>query len=856
MIDYKALKLDLKKKADKDPFKFYPVSVLEREGFKRKHCIKCKKYFWSTTDIDVCGDSNCLGGYSFLGNSPTKEKLDYLSVWDKFKTLMKKKGYTPIDRYPVTARWRTDVNWVNASIYNFQPYVVSGEVEPPANPLVVPQLCMRFNDVDSVGISGRHNTSFVMIGQHAFYPPEQFNQQQYFEDIYDWLTKGVKIPKPDLVFHEDQWGGGGNLGVSMEFFSRGLELGNQVYMSYSVDEQGYHPLKTKVLDMGMSQSRYAWLSQGKGTSYDVEFPTVCKMLYKTFGLKQDELFLRFMPYAGILNVDETDVEKAWKMIALKLGEDVTSLKEHILSLAAMYSIADHSRTFLIGVNDGALPSNVGSGYDLRLVLRRSLDFIHKYGWNIDLMKIIETHAKYLKPQFKELSLHLLDVQKVLHVEMERYTTNRIVTRKLVENLKGKPLSTEKLIELYDSKGVSPELVVEVMPHIEIPDDFYTQVQARHEQQPTLEIKKTILLSLDDLPETQGLYYDDWKLVDFKAKVQFTDGQYVVLDKTLFYPTSGGQMHDQGSLNGEEVVEIFKQGKYLIHKLKQKPSFKVGELVEGHIDFNYRKQLTQHHSSTHLINAAAKKVLGNHINQAGAKKTLEKAHIDITHYQSLTREELDHIEQEANTLIKSCIPIHKSFIERTQAEKEYGVGIYQGGVVPGKKLRIVNIVGVDVEACGGTHLNNTSEAELIKIIKASKIADGIVRLEFVAGAKAKEYQKQEGTLLDEVTALLGVKPAEITLASERLFNLWKIAGKQLKKLQDPPYLEQVKKGNQVLEPLMYVPLKSTSKSSLDVEELLRETAVLLKTQPEHLVKTLQRFKNELEQYKKEIEKKLK
>src|SRR3989344_6243717 len=188
-MDLKKLKADLKKQTDKSPEKFYAVKTLKEKGYSREHCENCGKYFWTTTSDKICGDPSCAGGYTFIGEKVAKKKMDFIDVWKEFSGMFKKLGYTPIKRYPVVARWRDDTYWNNASIYDFQPYVVNGEVEPPANPLVVPQPCVRFNDIDNVGITGRHYTSFIMIGQHAFDTPEKYNQEKYLGDIFSWLTK-------------------------------------------------------------------------------------------------------------------------------------------------------------------------------------------------------------------------------------------------------------------------------------------------------------------------------------------------------------------------------------------------------------------------------------------------------------------------------------------------------------------------------------------------------------------------------------------------------------------------------------------------------------------------------------------
>ena len=166
------------------------------------------------------------------------------------------------------------------------------------------------------------------------------------------------------------------------------------------------------------------------------------------------------------------------------------------------------------------------------------------------------------------------------------------------------------------------------------------------------------------------------------------------------------------------MEGFLDPNEVLKKLKLKEGMK----VHGKIDIEHRKQLAQHHTATHIVNAAARKILGNHINQASAKKTREKATLDITHYQSLSGEETKKIENEANKIVNSRIDIIKKFYPRTEAEKRFGMSIYQGGAVPGKKLRIVQIKGLDTQACGGTHLNSTFEAGKIKILKSTKISD--------------------------------------------------------------------------------------------------------------------------------------
>ncbi len=791
VVDEKKIKQEFKKKAQKTPEKYYPAEFLKSEGFVRKQCKKCGTFFWSVDETrEICDDPNCTGFYSFIGNSPSPLRLDFVKVWQEFAKLFEKLGYTPIPRYPVVARWRDDMDFVIASIADFQPHVVSGEVEPPANPLVVPQFCLRFTDIENVGITGRHYTGFVMIGQHAFVPAERYDQEKYLADIYEWLTRGLKLPKEEIVFHEDAWAGGGNMGPSMEFFSRSLEIGNQVYMMFDIRDGTIKDLPIKVLDMGMGQERCAWLTTASATSYEANMPTVVKFLYKATGVKPNHrLIEKFLPYSGILNVDEIDdVERAWQSIATKIGIDAQLLKSTILPAAALYSIADHTRSLLFAIGDGALPSNVGGGYNLRVILRRVFDLMDEYNWDFDLVKVLEAHARYMKPQYPELMDVVEHVARVFDIERKKYDATKNMVREVMVKLKGKKIDESLLIQLYDSKGISPEMLVKGGIIERVPKDFYTRVAEKHEITRRKELEKSKesqpikRLELEGVKPTTILYYDDYRLVEFEARVMRVKNNYVVLDRTAFYPTSGGQLHDLGVLNNVEVVNVFKVDGVVVHEVKDGSKFKEGMNVKGRIDLERRVKLAQLHTATHIIGGACRKVLGKHVWQAGAEKTPKKARLDITHYESLDKETLRKIEEEANRVVMMNMPVESIMMERNEAEKRFGFVIYQGGAVPGKTLRIIRIDDFDVQACGGTHVKSTAEVGPIKIISSSKIQDGVVRLEFVAGLSLLDYVMEAESYLRKSCDVLDVAPSQLPRAVKRFFDEWKKQKKEIEALR--------------------------------------------------------------------------
>ncbi|MBD3254831.1 MAG: alanine--tRNA ligase [Candidatus Lokiarchaeota archaeon] len=783
----KEVKKAFKLIASENPDDYFPTKELRSLGYMRRKCATCGTHFWTTHEKrEHCGDPACTGGFKVVEENPAGVKLTYIEVWNKIVEILEPRGYKPIKRYPCVARWNPTSEFTIASISAFQPYVVSGEVEPPAKKLLIPQFCLRFNDIENVGITGSHCTGFVMIGQHSFVPPEEWNQGELFMDMHDFITEGVGLSKNEITIHEDSWAGGGSFGCSLEFFSRGVELFNQVYTMFEQTPEGPRELKLKVLDMGLGQERVAWFSQGTPNMYEAVFPYVLSKLRKITNINLDlELYNEFSKFSAYLNIDEVeDMDEAWQTVGKKLGLSVDLLKEKILPMTAIYSIAEHARTLLFAINDGKLPSNVGGGYNLRVIFRRAISFIDKFDWNVKIDEVCAWHAEELRDIFPEVSDHLDDIRKILEVEEQKFfSTKKKANNILKKILENGTISTETLIELYDSNGINPDMVKKAAGKynvaVRIPDNFYRLVLERHEQSEQIHATdKEIEVDLSGIPETEPLYYYDYMKYSNKAKVLKILDSMVVLDKTVAYPTSGGQLHDVGYINDQKFEDVFKQGNYIIHVLKDKPKFEEGDKVEIRVDQEWRKQLAQHHTATHIVNAAARDVLGQHINQAGAKKTLEKSHLDITHYEQISRDKIERIEERANEIVEKEIDLNLDFMPRSDAEQRYGMNIYQGGAVPGKKIRIVEIPNVEVEACGGTHLNNTGEAGRIKITKSQKIQDGIVRLSFTAGEATDKLEERNQHILNKLQNLLGVEEKLLLGRIEELLRKWKNLNKAL------------------------------------------------------------------------------
>ncbi|MCQ8898614.1 MAG: alanine--tRNA ligase-related protein, partial [Hadesarchaea archaeon] len=363
---------------------------------------------------------------------------------------------------------------------------------------------------------------------------------------------------------------------------------------------------------------------------------------------------------------------------------------------------------------------------------------------------------------------------------------RLVERTLSSLPPGSSLPLEKLFEFYDSHGLPPELVREVGREkgveVEVPEDFYIRVAERHSSPAREEAGGG---GEERLPRTRLLFYEDPYRREMEARVVFSREKEVVLDRTVFYPEGGGQEGDSGILEGDgrraEVVRVEKRGEAVVHHLSSNP-FKVGDRVRGRIDWERRSSLMRHHSATHVLLEAAKRVLGDHVWQHGAQKRPEWSRLDITHFKRLEPEEVAEIERRANEVILSNLPIRTRFMDRNEAERRYGFVLYQGGVVPGKRLRVVEVEGWNTQACAGTHCRSTGEIGMLKILRTERIQDGVERLEFVAGKAAVEEARRREEERERLASLLGIPKEGLEQAVRKLVEERKLLQKEVEALR--------------------------------------------------------------------------
>ncbi len=724
-----------------DPDRYYKVKLFEEQGFVRKGCTKCGRFFW-TLDANrtLCPDDG-TDTYSFIGEPPTTKRFDYTQAWKQVEEFFVKNNHTSVSRYPVVCRWRDDLYFTIASVVDFQRVMGSKVVfEFPANPLVVPQTCLRFKDLENVGVTGRHFSSFCMIGQHSIPENGGYWKDECVDLDFRLLTQQFGIKKEEVVFVEDVWAGGGSFGSSLEYFVKGLELGNAVFTEFQGELGQHTTLDQKVIDMGAGLERFAWITTGTPTAYDCCFGPITNHLMEKIGIDSDSEMLRnyFTTIAKNLEIYD-DLTEVRKQTIKTTGLTEDQLNRIITPLEGMYLIADHLRTLIFAITDGALPSNVGGGYNLRMMLRRINGTIDRMNFKLDIDELIDMHIDYLKDTYPELESKRQDVKTILKLESQRYVESKSRMGKMATKLKdkGRAPSVDELITLYESDGITPEYLKEVDVISEIPSSFYAKLSDLHQSDKKKAMEQ---LSLENIPETDMLFYKDDPM-EFEAKVLKVFEKGIVLDRTSFYARGGGQEPDHGTIAGFKVIDVNKHGGVILHELEGGIPAQ-GDTVSCKVDSVRRANITKNHTSTHILNSSARQVLGSWIWQHSAFKEDDHARLDITHHSSLTDSEVADIEKTANQIIAKDMQVTIENYDRGTAEQKYGFKIYQGGVVPVKSVRIVSIEDFDVEACGGTHVKQTKDIELIKITRTKRIQDGVVRLEFVSGPTAQEYVKQQ------------------------------------------------------------------------------------------------------------------
>lgn len=789
----------------------YQLDYFKTQGFTRKICKACGSAFWTRDPSrEVCGDAPCEP-YNFIGN-PVFAAHTLDSMREAYLSFFEKQGHTRIDRYPVAARWRDDIYLTIASIADFQPFVTSGIVPPPANPLTISQPCIRLNDLDSVGRSGRHLTTFEMMAHHAFNTP---SEEIYWKDrtveLCDQFIASIGGDVNHVTYKENPWIGGGNAGPSVEVLIGGLEVATLVFMSlgrqktqeqgYNLKGEMYYPMKLRIVDTGYGLERLVWASKGSPTIYDAVFPEMVSRVMASAGLNHmldNKDFAKILAlnakFAGLMDISGSNLFNLRKKVAAAIDVSPDKLDKMITPVEKVYAVVDHTRCLAYMLGDCIVPSNVREGYLARLVIRRTLRMMNDLKIEEPLADLIEQQTRIIGLSRFEQDLSV--VREIVDRETEKYAQTlergtRIV-QKVAKTYKAKSqrVPLQEIITLYDSHGIQPEMVRDIAAKegavVDLPDNFYSIVADQHSESKKEADEDTTakyLTRVQSLPPTKKLYYEQTSEIEFEAVVIDFFDNYVVLDQTLFYPEGGGQPADSGTLvssdNMAHVDGVIKVGEVILHHVTGGVLGR-GDRVKGMVDEERRFSLMRHHTATHVLLHASKEVLGAHIHQAGAQKGSESSRIDIRHFKHITADELRRIEIAANRMIMTNTPVEIGVEDRGKAEQKYGFSLYQGGVPPGKDIRIVKVAG-DIEACAGTHCRSTGEVGILKIIRVEHIQDGIERIEFAAGIAAVYYMQHLEGIVTKSAETLSVQHENLPATVDRFFAEWKEQRKDIEKM---------------------------------------------------------------------------
>jgi len=762
------------------------------------------------------------------------QPLSLNEIREKYLSFFEAKGHLRLPSFPLIPQNDKSLLLINAGMTPLKPYFTGQEV-PPSKRATSCQKCVRTTDFEEVGKTARHNSFFQMLGNFSFadyFKPEAITWAWEFltevleipadllyvtvyhedDEAYDYWNKNIGLA-PERIFRlgkEDNfWEHGvGPCGPSSEiFFDRGdrfscdnpkcdvtcecgryMEIWNLVFTQFNKTDKGeYEKLANFGIDTGMGLERISVAMQGVDSIFDID--TYSKLLGKIREL------------TGVTGKMDDAVATSVKIIA------------------------DHIRSIVFLTADGVLPSNEGRGYVLRRLLRRAVRHAKLLGRNTPFIGqlcpiIIEENAGAY-PELSERQAHIL---QVLTNEEDRFFATLDTGMALLEELcealgSNKVFSGADAFKLYDTYGFPPELTQEMLEEKGLTYDeegFKKEMESQRQRARAargesnyMGAAETVFNQLDVGLSTEFVGYDktavEAKVLALAVENKLTnianagDSVAVFLDKTTFYSESGGQKGDTGVLAllssgagsnvGSGRIEITDCVKVVGGKIAHlgvvtEGSISVGSIVMAAVDGERRLATACNHTATHLLNRALRTVLGNHIEQAGSEVSGDRLRFDFTHFSGVGHEDLQAIEDAVNAYIFAGLSVAVSEMPMDDARKAGAVMLMgEKGEKYGSTVRVVNIGdGTSVELCGGTHIANTSQIGLFKLLSEGSVAAGVRRIEGVTGAAALAQYREAESQLNEAAAALKTTPDQLTNRIQALNTELRQAQQALERLK--------------------------------------------------------------------------
>ena len=776
---------------------------------------------------------------------------------EMFLSFFESKGHLRLPSFSLVPQNDKSILLINAGMTPMKPWF-KGEEEPPRRRVCTCQKCIRTGDIENVGKTARHGTYFEMLGNFSFgdyfkheaiawswefltevvgLEPDRLYPSIYLDDdeAFDIWNKEVGIPA-ERIFRfgkEDNFWehGSGPCGPCSEiYYDRGPEYGcgkpgctvgcdcdryieiwNNVFSQFDNDGHGnYTELKQKNIDTGMGLERLACVCQNVDSLFDVD--TVMNITHKVSELT---------------------------------GAHYGETEKRDVSLRV---ITDHIRSATFMICDGILPSNEGRGYVLRRLLRRAARHGKLLGVNDPfLYQVVDTVIHENEGQYPDLREKQTYITKVIRTEEENFGRTidggmKIFSDLLAEHKQKleKIFSGADAFRLYDTFGFPIDLTMEMAADEGLSVDENAFQKLMKEQKERAREARKALGDLGwagvefgkDVPATEFVGYDhsecDAKIVAIVADEELRDEvaagaeAVVVLDQSPFYAEMGGQVADHGTITADGVVftvadvQKNKGGKFMHYGRLAQGVLHVGDTVHAAIDMERRKAIQRAHSTTHLLDAALKKVLGDHVHQAGSLVEPDRLRFDFTHFEAISPEELRQVEDLVNDAVLEGYPVVTEILPIEEAKKKGAVAMF--GEKYGETVRVVEMSDFSVEFCGGTHVDNTAKAGPFRIKSESSVASGVRRIEATCGKLSLKAMESSQGVLSRAAQFLKTAPSGLLERMEQQANEMKQLRQALEKFKAEASLGEARQFLASAKTVKDLHVLATTRNGVDTAEL--------------------------------------
>ncbi len=714
--------------------------------------------------------------------------------------------------------------FANAGMNQFKDFF-TGKATPPNRRAVTIQKCVRaggkHNDLENVGFTARHHTFFEMLGNFSF---GDYFKEDAIRFAWELLTVDLKIPKDKLLVtvHDsddealDIWHR--KMGVPKEKI---FKLGDKSNFWEMGDTGPCGPCTEIFFDHGPEKSTGVPAGQQE-IDDEGRYVEIWNLVFMQFEKYKDgnEIKRKLLPKpsvdtgAGLERVTavvqgkyynyDTDIfEPIMKLTGKLTGKDYYTTKSED-EKSSFRVVADHIRACTMLITDGVIPSNDGRGYVLRRIIRRAVRHLKLLGLEeVSFYKIIPSVVQSLGEEYPDNAQNVALAEKLLKLEEEKFrktldTGLSLINEELTKLKPGQKLNGEVAFKLYDTFGFPLDLTEVILreKNLELDtkgfEDAMTRQKELSKKNSKFKVQEDNVKAFYTIKEKHGATkFTGYEEVTGNAKLlakEEIDGQfYLVFDKTPFYGESGGQLGDKGEIHSKEgklatVTDTQKPVDGLhVHLSTDADALTVGESYTLHLNHEDRELTKRNHSATHLLQSALIKVLGPHVKQAGSSVGPDRLRFDFTHSEALKPEELSQVEELVNSAVASSLDVKATQMTKDQATKKGAMALF--GEKYGDEVRVLEMGDFSVELCGGTHVSNTGEIGLFKVLIETSLASGVRRIEAITSTTAINYLLNRSKILGEVEKQFAAKEERVLEKLTALFADVKDKSKQLDTLND-------------------------------------------------------------------------